>query len=143
MNTVIRLWNAQQAHKALTDAWGGMKAWLMAGHQLEVEVRPARRNDAQNRRLHAMLGDISKQIQWAGSLRDVDCWKRLCTAAWMRARGESVEILPAIDGHGIDVVFRHTSKLTKSECAELIDFIDAWGSQCGVKWTEQREEPQT
>ena len=52
--------------------------------------------------------------------------KRLLVAAWLRARGESVEILPALDGHGIDVVFRRTSSLTKAECGELIDFIEAW-----------------
>ena len=55
-------------------------------------------------------------------------------AAWLRARGESVEILPALDGHGVDVVFRHTSELTVAECVELSDFILAWGDEHGVQW---------
>jgi len=45
-------------------------------------------------------------------------------------------VLPAIDGHGIDVVFRRTSKLTKAECAELVDFVQAWAVERGVEFAE-------
>jgi hypothetical protein len=55
-------------------------------------------------------------------------------AAWLRARGEHVEILPALDGHGVDVVFRPTSKLSRAECAELSEFIMAWGTERDVPW---------
>ena len=58
--------------------------------------------------------------------------ERLLTAAWSRVHGQHVEVLPAIDGHGIDVVFRHTSKLTKAECAELSEFVMAWAAERGI-----------
>ena len=128
----LPLINPVQAHQAIETAWRHAKAWLMAGHRLTLEVRSEKRSDAQNRLLHACLSEISKQVEWAGAKRDVDTWKRLLTAAWLRARGESVEVLPAIDGHGIDVVFRHTSKLTKAECAELSEFVMAWAAERGV-----------
>jgi hypothetical protein len=115
-----------QAHKAITTAYARAKALLMAGHRLTLTIKPETRNDAQNALLHAILTDIAATREWAGCKRDVETWKRLLVAAWLRARGESVEVLPAIDGHGIDVVFRRTSKLSKGECAELIDFIEAW-----------------
>jgi hypothetical protein len=123
------LHNAQQAHACLESAWKQAKPWLIAGHHLEFEIRPARRNTAQNALLHAMLSDIAASVEWAGRKRDAETWKRLLTAAWLRARGESIEVLPALDGHGIDVVFRRTSDLTKAECAELIDFIAAWQAE--------------
>lgn len=94
-----------------------------------VEVSPPTRSPSQNALLHALLGEIAAQVPWAGRKRDPECWKRLMTAAWLRARGESVEVLPAIDGHGIDVVFRRTSQLTKAECAELITFVQAWADE--------------
>ncbi len=129
----MSLYNAQQAHQAIQTAWKHAKGWLMAGDQrLTLEIRPEKRSDAQNRLLHACLSEISKQVEWAGAKRDVDTWKRLLTAAWLRARGEGVEVLPAIDGHGIDVVFRHTSKLTKAECAELSEFVMAWAAERGI-----------
>jgi hypothetical protein len=128
------LQNAQQGHQAFQAAWHHAKGWLCAGGgNLVLEIRPETRSDAQNRLLHACLGEIAKSLEWAGKKRDVETWKRLLTAAWLRSRGEGVEVLPAIDGHGIDVVFRHTSKLTKSECAELSEFVMAWAAQNGVQ----------
>ena len=122
------------AYQAIQQAWRWAKSMLMAGHRLVLEVREETRSDAQNRVLHSRIGDIAKQIEWCGCKRDTDTWKRLLTAAWLRARGEHVEILPALDGHGVDVVFRKTSKLSRKECAELSEFILAWGTERGVQW---------
>ena len=123
------LYSPTQARQPFEQAWNLAKALLQAGHRLTLEVRPEKRNNEQNALLHATLTEIAKTREWAGKKRDVETWKRLLVAAWLRARGESVEILPALDGHGVDVVFRRTSNLTKGECAELIDFIQAWEAQ--------------
>ena len=129
----MSLYNTQQGHQAIKTAWQHAKGWLGAGGQrLTLEIRPEKRSDAQNRLLHACLGEISKQIEWAGCKRDVDTWKRLLTAAWLRARGEHIEMLPALDGHGVDIVFRRTSQLTKAECAELSEFVMAWAAEHGI-----------
>lgn len=122
----VSLYSPTQARAPFENAWKLAKAALIAGHRMVLEVRPETRNDEQNKLLHATLTEIAKSREWAGKRRDVEVWKRLLTAAWLRARGESVEILPALDGHGVDVVFRRTSTLTKGECAELITFIQAW-----------------
>ena len=137
---VLRLYNAQQGHGAIQQAWAHAKGWLLAGGQrLVLEIKPEKRSDAQNRLLHACLGEISKQVEWAGCKRDVDTWKRLLTAAWLRARGEPIEMLPALDGNGVDIVFRRTSQLTRGECAELCDFIGAWCAENGVELREAQQ----
>jgi hypothetical protein len=115
--------------------WPMLKACLLAKHKMVLELKPATRSLAENALLHALLTDISKQVEWAGQKRDVETWKRLLTAAWCRAIGEQVELLPAIDGHGFDIVFRRTSKLTVAECAELIEFIQAWAADKGVRFS--------
>lgn len=120
------LYSPTQARQPFENAWKLAKSMLLAGHRLTLEVKPETRNSEQNALLHATLTEIAKTREWAGAKRDVETWKRLMTAAWLRANGESVEILPAIDGHGVDVVFRRTSSLTKGECADLITFIQAW-----------------
>ena len=91
-----------------------------------VEVKPVKRTLEQNSKLHALLTDIAVTVEWAGQRRDVETWKRLLTAAWCRARGEPIEMLPALDGNGVDIVFRRTSELTKNEMIELIEYIMAW-----------------
>ncbi|WP_157667590.1 recombination protein NinB [Comamonas serinivorans] len=133
METIdARLVNPAQAHQVIQEAWQLTKAMLIAGHRMKLVLKAETRSDAQNRLLHAMLSEISKQVEWAGAKRDTDTWKRLLTAAWLRTRGEQVELLPAIDGHGIDVVFRRTSQLTRAECAELSEFVMAWAADHGV-----------
>ncbi len=147
MKLVLQLTNAQQAHQAIQTAWAHAKGWLLAGGQrLVLEIKPETRSDRQNRLLHAMLGDIAAQVEWAGAKRDAEVWKRLLVAAWCRARREQVELLPALDGHGVDIVFRRTSQLTRGECAELCDFIGAWCVENGVELREARQwqvDPET
>lgn len=91
-----------------------------------------RRNGEQNRLLHALLGEISKQVTWAGKKWHVEDWKRLITAAWVRTRQQSVTMAPAIDGHGFDVLYQRTSTLSKAEFAELVDFTQCWAAEQGV-----------
>ena len=132
----MRLFNAQQGYEAIKQAWQAAKNALMAGHRLVVEVKPETRSLRQNALLHALIGDIARQLEWAGAKRDAEVWKRLLVAAWLRARGESVEVLPALDGHGVDVVFRRTSQLSRAECAELVDYVMAWAAEHGVQLRE-------
>lgn len=133
MKATLHLHNPQQGHATWAGMWPHLKAWLFAGHRLEVSVRPARRSTEQNALLHVLLSRISERIEWAGKRRDIETWKRLLTAAWLRSRGESIEVLPALDGHGIDVVFRRTSDLTVAECGELVEYIQAWAIEQGIE----------
>lgn len=114
------------AHRQIDDAPDG---WLW-------QIKPPTRNDKQNRLLHGWIGQVAKNVDWAGKRRDVDTWKRLLVAGWLRARGEQIEILPALDGHGVDIVWRPTSKLTRPECAELTEFVIAWAVDHGVDWAD-------
>lgn len=140
---VILCRDPQQAHAAISaQVWPALKSNVMAGNEMEVELRHAKRSSAENRMLHAMLGYIAKTQEWAGKSRDIDTWKRLLTAAWCRAIGEQVELLPALDGHGVDIVYRKTSELTRKECADLIEFIFAWGTEHCIVFPE-RPEPKS
>ena len=94
-----------------------------------VTIGEAGRNGEQNALLHALIGEIAATQEWAGKKRDAEVWKRLLVAAWCRMRGESMEILPALDGHGVDIVPARTSGLSKSECADLITYIQAWQAE--------------
>lgn len=111
-------------------------AETQAGRVLRIAVGEPKRSLAENAMLHALLSEVAEQVEWAGAKRDVEVWKRLMTSAWCRARGEPVEILPALDGHGIDIVPMRTSRLNKRDCADLIEFVMYWGTENGVKFSE-------
>lgn len=135
MRADYELHEPSQARQAFAAAWERAKALTMAGHRLTLTLAPAKRSSPQNRLLHALIADIAAQVEWAGSKRDAEVWKRLLTAAWSRVHGQHVEVLPALDGHGVDLVPARTSKLTKAECADLCEFITAWGVEHGVRFT--------
>lgn len=126
------LFNPAQATNVWADVWPKVKAYLMAGNRLTLEIKPEKRSSAENRLLHALIGEIAKQVEWAGAKREPEVWKRLLTAAWCREQGLSVEVLPALDGHGVDIVPVRTSKLTRGECADLITYVQAWAASHGV-----------
>lgn len=94
-----------------------------------VEFREPTRNSAINAALHAKLGEIAETRQWAGRHWDIETWKRLLVAAWSRATGEPLQMLPALDGHGVDIVFRRTSAMTQAECRDLLAYIEAWEAE--------------
>jgi hypothetical protein len=102
------------------------RAVMEAPENWLVEIKPRNRSLEQNALLHELLGQISNAMKWAGQSQDIETWKRLLTAAWCRARGEPTVILPAVDGQGVDIVFRRTSELNVTEMSELIEYIQAW-----------------
>lgn len=91
-----------------------------------VTVAEPRRNGDQNALLHALLSEIAERCTWAGQRHDIDTWKRLLVGAWSRATGEPTVVLPALDGYGVEVVFRRSSRLSVRECSELIEYVKAW-----------------
>jgi hypothetical protein len=135
MKQTLTLHNPQQAHQAIAAAWLHIKAHLMAGTRLVLEVRDETRRTAQNNLLHSSFSDIAKQVEWCGKRMSINVWKRLCTAAWLRELGESPEMVPALDGKGFDVIFERTSTLTVKQCASLTDWVHAFGDEHGVNWS--------
>ena len=129
--------NWQQAHGVLTSLSRWLKPRLMAGHRVKLSVGEPTRSSEQNAKLHAMLTEIAKQVEWAGKKRSVDIWKRLVVASWLRAEGEAVEYLPALDGHGVDIIFERTSRMSKAQLSGLIEYMHAWGAENNVVWSDK------
>lgn len=125
----LPLYNAQQAHQAIQTAWQHAKGWLMAGDQrLTLEIRPEKRSDAQNRRLWAMLSDISAQVDWYGQKLTSEEWKDVFSASLKRTK-----VVPGLDG-GFVVCGQSTSKMTKAEMCELQELMEAFGAERSVKF---------
>lgn len=94
-----------------------------------VNVDPPKRSLEQNAALHALLTEIAERCDWMGQRWDVEDWKRLLTAAWLRARGGRPVMVPALDGEGFDVLYRRTSQMSKAEVSELLDYVQAWAAE--------------
>lgn len=122
-----------QAHKFIVGLWPIIKASLMAGRRLVIEVRPETRSLAQNARLWAMLTDISEQVDWYGNRLTPEEWKDVMTAALKKQKA-----VPGIDG-GFVVVGARTSGMTKAEMSDLQELMSAFGAERGVIFKDPEE----
>lgn len=128
--------NPKQGHLCIKHIWDKAKEGLQAGQELEIELREKTRTLPENALLHALIAEIAKTQTWAGSKQDAETWKRLFVSAWARETGRSITFLPALDGAGVDIIPYRTSKLSVSECADLISYIQAWAAEKGLQLAE-------
>ena len=90
------------------------------------------RSSEQNRRFHAMVRDIAKQVKWAGQYIDDLDWKRLLLAGRF-----GQQVVPNPLGHGFVVMNNKRSRaLTVKEMTEFMGEIEAFGAENGVDWSE-------
>ena len=102
---------------------------------LLLTVTKETRNLVQNAKLHAMLADISKQVEHCGHKFSLEVWKRLTMAQFLKECNEKPLMLPALDNDGIVVIYEQTSKLTVEQAADFITYLQAFGDDAGVKWS--------
>lgn len=95
-----------------------------------VNVKEAKRSVDQNAKMWAMLSDVSR-AKPEGRTHTTEVWKCL----FMQACGHEVQFLMGLDGNPFPSGFK-SSRMSVRQMCELIDFIDAWGSERGVKWLE-------
>lgn len=122
--------NAEQAHQTLQAIWQAAKPYLLAGHQLHVEVRADTRSLASNRLMWQRLTDVSLQVEWHGVRLTAEEWKDVFSAARKKQRA-----VPGIDG-GFVILGERTSQYTRAEMTEMLDLIEAFGIERGVKFRD-------
>lgn len=116
-----------QAHKLIDAAPAGSV----------VTISKPKRTLPQNARLHAMITDVARQVEWAGAKRSVEAWKDIFTAA-LRSANHGLDVVPGLNG-GFVLLGMHTSDMRVGEMAELMTLIEAWGAENGVVFTDPDE----
>jgi hypothetical protein len=103
-----------------------------------VTFRKKSRSTEQNSKLHAMLGEVSKQVCWVGQYLDIEDWKDMFTASLRHAR-----VVPGIDKGTYVPLGMHTSTLTIEEMSSLIELIYAFGADPDhpVIFKDPKEQP--
>jgi hypothetical protein len=97
-----------------------------------VEFKQAKRTVDQNAKMWAMLTDIAEQLPWHGLKLRTGDWKLIFLDALKR----EMRVVPNIDGNGFVSLGVSTSDLSKSEMADLIEIITAFGAKHDVKFRD-------
>jgi hypothetical protein len=98
-----------------------------------ASVEEPKRTLSQNDRLWALLSDVAMSKPM-GRMHTPEEWKCI----FMSACGWEVAFLPGLDGRFLPYGYR-SSKLTKKQMTDLQDFIQAWGDENGVVWSQQEQ----
>lgn len=127
----IRMWEPTQARKALDGPiWMQLKAALMAGQRMVVEIKPETRSLEQNARLWAMLTEISQQVDWYGKKLSPEDWKHLFSSTLRK-----LDVVPNLEGTGFVALGLSTSKMSRREMAELQELMEAFAAEKGVRFS--------
>jgi hypothetical protein len=101
-----------------------------------VTFQRNKRSIPQNARLWAMLGEISRQVEWHGAKLSPDDWKIM----FLQALGHEMRIAPNIAGDGIVSLGGRSSKLSKQEFSDLLELMSAFAAERGVIIEERVDE---
>jgi hypothetical protein len=96
------------------------------------EIRDSTRSVEQNNLMWGRLQDVSEQVDWNGEKYSKEDWKDMFTASLRRTR-----IVQNLDRDGFVQLGLHTSKLSITEMSNLLDLIDAFGAEHGLKFSDQ------
>ena len=99
---------------------------------LVIEIKEMTRSLDQNAKLWAVLGDVSRQVEWHGRKLSSEAWKHIFTAALIKQ-----DVVPNLAGDGFVVLGQSTSKMTVGQMRDLIELIHAFGAERNVHWGDE------
>jgi hypothetical protein len=102
----------------------------LKGGPVLVTLGRLARSLAQNRRMWAVLGDVSTQVEWHGQWLSKEDWKEMFSAVLNGQR-----VVPGLQG-GFVVLGVSTRKKDKAWFSDLFELINAFGAEHGVKWSD-------
>lgn len=92
-------------------------------------MREEVRSDAQNRRMWAMLRDISRQVEWYGQKLSDEDWKHIFSASVQKQRA-----VPGLEG-GFVVLGVSTRRQSKKWFNNMFLVMEAFAAERQVKFT--------
>lgn len=121
-------------------------AWDVAGRiedlsSWEIVLRPvkSKRTLEQNAKMWAMLTDIAEQIDWVVDGRqqklEPEEWKDILTAGLK----QELRVAQGISG-GVVLLGQRTRKMTVKQMSDLIELMNAFGAERGVRFSCQKDQ---
>ena len=115
------------ANTAMKKIWPSVIRQLSDGKKIKIEIKRAKRSIDQNSMFHAIINKIYLQMREAGSNWSQDDWKRLLIDQWSAETGRIKGIVvPSLDGLRIVQLGAQSSRFTKPEASEFIEWLHAW-----------------
>lgn len=143
MNTEIIIESRERLRDRMMLVWQLVNRGIEGG-PVTVALGRASKSRDQERKYHAMIRDIAKQVTFFGRRRyDPEVWKALLVDHFEQeklAMGEPLthpgQLITSMDGRRTITVRPSTTKFRKAEAAEFIEFLYQQGTEMGVQWSD-------
>ena len=146
--------NPVEAHKVLAGAvWREVKALTMAGNGIAIRICDQSKSRDAEEKYHAMIGDLSEQVEVGGKLRDTETMKRLLVDQFKAetltdfaddwAKFGTLDMVPSLDGQRVVVLGTQTRNFSRKLASAFIEWLYAWGADSGCFFAEAVADPDT
>jgi hypothetical protein len=103
---------------------------------LVVQIKEMTRNDEQNKKFHAMCGDVAKQAKYAGRELTAHQWKVLFISGHSIATGAGADMVPGLENEFVNIR-ESSAQMGVRRMASLIEYVQAWCVMNGVRLCDQ------
>ena len=101
-------------------------------------LREETRTLEQNAKLHPLIRDVARQVEFYGKMRSEGEWKILFISGHAKATEGECSVIPGLEGEVVSLR-ESSASMSKARFSSLIEYIYAEGSQRGVEWSEKSE----
>lgn len=117
---------------------------MLADGSVVVTLRMESKSRDVEKKYHAMIADIAKQVTFFGKKRySSEVWKSLLAEQFANDRaamGEPLrhpaQTITSLDGRRIITVRPSTAKFGKKEASDFVEFLYAEGVEMGIVWSD-------
>ncbi|EET5596545.1 recombination protein NinB [Escherichia coli] len=136
MNQTIFLRSKQQQQFAINAI---LATTLDKDKPVTIRITDYKRNLDQNAKFHAMVADISRQVQWYGRWLKPEQWKVLLISGHAVATKQEADVLPGLEGEYVNIR-ESSAQMSVKRMASLIEYTTSWAVEQGVRFTDRRYE---
>ena len=131
---IYELFNPQQAKILMDRIWPEVKAHLMAGHKMRLEIKKATRSGDQNSMFHTLIHQIYLEMKIVGSTWSSEDWKRLLIDQWAHETGRKFgKVVPSLDGERVVQLGWQSRDFSTEDASEFIEWLYAWSAEKGLE----------
>lgn len=128
--------------QVISNVVSAINDWIKVG-PVQITLDEPKRTLDSNACMWATLADISRQVEWPHTkggnwtigLMDSDSWKAILTAAFEQETKQAQGI-----GGGTVMLGARTSQYSRRKMGEFIEFVQAFGTERGVKWSASAQD---
>jgi len=97
----------EQAQALMSNLWPKVREALVYGKKLTLEIKQQSKTREQEKKYHAILGEIAQQSKHMGAKWDAEDWKRLLVDKFLRETGfKDSPIIPNLDEPCLECAWR-------------------------------------